>query len=62
MQVGDLVRHKNHPLTGIVLEIRASHFRCLWDDGDDCWVVEWWVMPVHWATFKRRLKKYQKNT
>ncbi len=47
MKVGDLVRHKNHPLTGIVLEIGDNgHVRCLWDDDEgDCWVIEWWVMP-----------------
>jgi hypothetical protein len=50
MQVGDLVRHKNHPIVGIILEIYSdgnglTEFRCLWSDNDDCWVVDWLVMP-----------------
>ena len=47
MQVGDLVRHKNHPLIGVVLEIgNNGHVRCLWDDGEeDCWVCDWLVIP-----------------
>ena len=45
MQVGDLVRHKNHPIFGVILEIGDNnHVRCLWsDDGDICWVVDWLV-------------------
>ena len=47
MQVGDLVKHKNRPLMGVVLEIGDNgQVRCLWDDGEgDCWVIEWWVLP-----------------
>ena len=52
MQVGDLVRHRNHPITGIVLEVHEEkgetlrQYRCLWSDGDsDCWVVYWLVIP-----------------
>ena len=46
MQVGDLVRHKNHPIFGVILEIGefedGRHVRCVWsDDGDICWVVDW---------------------
>ena len=50
MQVGDLVRHKNHPIMGVVLEIGDiegyRHVRCVWDDdGDACWVIDWLVIP-----------------
>ena len=46
MKVGDLVRHKNHPITGIILEIGSDEsgfieIRCLWSDGDVCNVVDW---------------------
>ena len=45
MQVGDLVRHKNHPLFGVILEIGDDEIRCLWCDDDESWVVSWWVIP-----------------
>ena len=48
MQVGDLVRHKNYPITGIILKvIDLGHieYRCLWSDGDICNVVDWLVIP-----------------
>ena len=53
MQVGDLVRHKNHPITGIILKVYSSgserypftEYRCLWSDGDVCNVVDWLVIP-----------------
>ena len=37
MQVGDLVRHKQHPITGVALEIECNSVRCLWEDGDVSW-------------------------
>jgi heat shock protein HspQ len=50
MKVGDLVRHKNHPITGIILKVYSSdntftEYRCLWSDGEICNVVDWLVMP-----------------
>ena len=51
MQVGDLVRHKNHPIVGIILKIDGTdldgftEYRCLWSDGEICNVVDWLVMP-----------------
>ena len=52
MQVGDLVRHKNHPITGIILKVNKggnysgfTEYRCLWSDGDICNVVDWLVIP-----------------
>ncbi len=51
MKVGDLVRHKNHPITGIILEIGSDEsgfieIRCLWSDGDVCNVVDWLLEVV----------------
>ena len=52
MQVGDLVRHKNHPIVGIIFKIYQggnysgfTEYRCLWSDGEVCNVVDWLVMP-----------------
>ena len=49
MQVGDLVRHRNHPIFGVILDIGDDtrgfiEIRCLWDDGDIDWVVDWLVI------------------
>ena len=41
MQVGDLVRHRNHPIWAVILEIGDDEVRCLWNDGDVCWVTSW---------------------
>ena len=48
MQVGDLVRHRNHPIWAIVLEIRDNEVYCLWNDGDVCWVIDWLVYVAPW--------------
>ena len=52
MQVGDLVRHKNFPMTGIVLKVFNgsgngffTEYRCLWSDGDIGNIVYWLVTP-----------------